>query len=399
VIPLELSFVEPLGLLTPRPWANEVTGVKIDSRLVDEGDLFVAVGGGADFVAHALARGAGATLVPDSAHAALAAIAGEVRNRSRARVVGITGATGKTTTKDILAALCSPHLRTIANEGNYNNELGVPLTLCRLEPDTELCIAELAMRGLGQIAWLASFTRPDVAVITNIGPVHLELVESVENVARAKAELIDALPPGGVAVVPEEPLLEPYLTRADIEIRRVGPVPERFPVETTYQARHQLQNTLTALTVCDVLGIPPPARLEVEFSPLREEEHELAGGILLLNDCYNANPLSMRAALEHLVERAGDRRRVAVLGEMAELGPDASAYHEQIGRAAIELGIDELVAVGPLARGYLTNGGRWYVTAGEAAAAIDELLRPGDVVLVKGSRAAGLEAIAANLIN
>jgi UDP-N-acetylmuramoyl-tripeptide--D-alanyl-D-alanine ligase len=397
MIALELSFVEPLGRLTARPWASEVTGVKIDSRLVDEGDLFVAVAGGADFVAHALARGAAATLVPQDPHTALAAIAGEVRNRSHARVVGITGATGKTTTKDILSALCSPHLRTIANEGNFNNELGVPLTLCRLEPDTELCIAEMAMRGLGQIAWLAAFARPDVAVITNIGPVHLELVESVENVARAKAELIAALPPGGVAVVPDDPLLEPYLTRNDIEIRRVGPVTEPFPVETSYRARHQVQNTLTALTVCEALGVPAPARLEVEFSPLREEEHELPGGILLLNDCYNANPLSMRAALEHLSERAGERRRIAVLGEMAELGPDASAYHEQIGRAASELGIDEVVGVGMLARGYLTNGGRWFATADEAAAALGGLLEPGDVVLVKGSRAAGLEAIAAKL--
>src|SRR5262249_34190198 len=188
--------------------------------------LFVAVDGGADFIAHALARGAAATLVPDDAHSALAAIARAVRDRSTARVVGITGATGKTTTKDILAALCSPHLRTVASEGNFNNELGVPLTLCRIEPDTELCIVEMGMRGLGQVAWLASFSRPDLALITNIAPVHLELVGTVENVAKAKAELIDALPSGGIAVVPEEPLLEPYLTRPDLEIRRFGHVEE-----------------------------------------------------------------------------------------------------------------------------------------------------------------------------
>src|SRR5438105_3933365 len=162
----------------------------------------------------------------------------------------------------------------------------------------------MGMRGLGQIAWLASFSKPDIALITNVGPVHLELVETVENVARAKAELIEALPPGGVAVVPDEPLLEPYLTRTDIEIRRVGPLPDPFPVETSYTARHQLQNTLTALTVCEVLGVPAPARLEVVFSPLREEELELDGGTLLLNDCYNANPMSMRAALAHLAARA-----------------------------------------------------------------------------------------------
>jgi len=147
--------------------------MQIDSRRIEEGDLFVAVGGGSDFVAHALARGAAATLVPEDEHEALATIGGAVRARSAARVVGITGAVGKTSTKDILAALCTPHLRTVASEGNFNNELGVPLTLCRIEPDTELCIVEMAMRGLGQIAWLASFARPDIGVITNVAPVHL----------------------------------------------------------------------------------------------------------------------------------------------------------------------------------------------------------------------------------
>ena len=404
MIPLEFSVLEPLGKLFTRPWADAVTGLKIDSRAVEEGDLFVAVNSGADFVEHALARGAAAALVPDDAHAALATIAGAVRDRSSARVVGITGATGKTTTKDILAALCLPHARTIASEANFNNELGVPLTLGRLEPDTEICITEMGMRGLGQIAWLAAIAKPDIALITNIAPVHLELVETVENVAKAKAELIQALRPGGIAVVPEEPLLEPYLTRTDIEIRRFGTVSEpgvfevggrTIHLETNYSARHQLQNTLAALTVCDALGLEiADGRLDVEFSPLREEELTLPGEILVLNDCYNANPLSMRAALENLAARAGSRRRVAVLGEMAELGDGAEAYHHEIGRAVAELGVNELIAVGPLAQAY---GGDWVATAAEALAALQSLLQPGDVVLVKGSRAVGLELIAANL--
>ena len=196
VIPVELESIEPLGRLFARPWADAVTGLQIDSRRIAEGDLFVAVGGGEDFVEHALARGAAAALVPEDAHAALAAIAGAVRDRSKAKVVAITGSTGKTSTKDILYAICAPHAKTIANEGNYNNELGVPLTLARLEPDTEICIAELGMRGLGQIAYLASFAKPDIGVITNVGPVHLELVETIENVAQAKSELVAALPAG-----------------------------------------------------------------------------------------------------------------------------------------------------------------------------------------------------------
>jgi UDP-N-acetylmuramoyl-tripeptide--D-alanyl-D-alanine ligase len=377
-----------------RPWADAVTGMQVDSRRIDEGDLFVAIDGGRDFVEHAFARGASAALVPDDALAALAAIAGAVRRRSRARVVGITGSTGKTSTKDILLAICAPHRRTIANEGNYNTEIGVPLTLCRIEDDTEICISELGMRGLGQIAWLASFVQPDVGVITNVGPVHLALVETIENVARAKAELLDALPEGGVAVVPDEPLLEPYLDRPGITVRRVDDAAP-IPFRTNYWSAHQLSNTRTAIAVADVLGVPlPEQELHVEFSKLREEERELPGGGLLLNDCYNANPVSMRAALLHLVERGENRRLVAVLGEMAELGAEAPAYHREVGALLQELGIGEVIAVGPLARDY---GGDWVATAGEAAARLRDALRPGDVVLVKGSRSVGLEAVAENL--
>jgi UDP-N-acetylmuramoyl-tripeptide--D-alanyl-D-alanine ligase len=394
VIPLELNVLEPLGRLITRPWADVVTGMQIDSRRIEEGDLFVAIGGGTDFVEHAIARGAGAVLIPMDPVPALAAIAGEVRSRSQARVVGITGSTGKTSTKDILFALCAPHRRTIANEANYNTEIGVPLTICRIEEDTEICISELGMRGLGQIAWLASFVRPDIGVITNVGPVHLELVETIENVARAKAELIDALPPGGVLVVPDEPLLEPYLTRTDIFVRRVD-VEAPLPFATSYSARHQLVNTRTAIVTAEVLQVPLPEReLRVEFSKLREEERALPGDGLLLNDCYNANPVSMRAALVHLAERGAGHRRVAVLGEMAELGAGAPAYHEEVGRLLAELGIEHVIAVGELARAY---GGEWVATAAEASARLQADLHPGDVVLVKGSRSAGLEVVAENL--
>jgi UDP-N-acetylmuramoyl-tripeptide--D-alanyl-D-alanine ligase len=393
VIPLELDAVEPLGKLIARPWADVVTGMQVDSRRIDEGDLFVAVGGGADFIEHALARGASAALVPNDEFAALAAIAGAVRERSQARIVGVTGSTGKTSTKDILFALCAPQRRTIANEGNYNTEIGVPLTICRIEEDTEICISELAMRGLGQIAWLASFVRPDIGVITNIGPAHLELLGSIENVARAKAELIEALPPDGIAVVPDEPLLEPYLTRSDIIVKRVDST-SPLPFETDYSSKHQLQNTRTALAVAECLDLPLPERLAVEFSKFREEERPLPGDGVLLNDCYNANPVSMRAALEHFVVRAGDRRRIAVLGDMLELGPDAAAYHREVRDLVQELGIEHVIAVGALAREY---GGDWVPTAAEAAERLRAELRPGDAVLVKGSLGVGLAVVAENL--
>lgn len=391
MIPLELAVLEPLGKLIARPWADDVTGMQVDSRRIEEGDLFVAVGGGEDFVEHALARGASAALVPEDAFAALATIAGAVRERSKARVVGITGSTGKTSTKDILFALCAPHLRTVANEGNYNTEIGVPLTLCRIEEDTELVISELAMRGLGQIAWLAAFVKPDIGVITNIGPAHLEFVGTIENVAKAKAELLDALPPGAIAIVPDEPLLEPYL-REDLDIRRVGE--GQLPFETSFESKHQLQNARTAVAVAEALGVPLPARLDVEFTKHREEEIALPGGGLLLNDCYNANPLSMRAALENLVARANGRRRVAVLGDMRELGDSGPAYHEEIGALVRDLGVEHVIAVGELARAY---GGDWVPDAAAAAARLKDVVQPGDIVLVKGSLAVGLAAVAENL--
>lgn len=394
MIPLGLDVIEPLGRVIARPWADVVTGMQVDSRRIEEGDLFVAVGGGEDFVEHALARGASAALVPADAFAALAAIAAAVRARSRARVVAITGSTGKTSTKDILLALCAPHRRTIANEGNYNTEVGVPLTICRIEEDTEICISELAMRGPGQIAWLTSFVRPDIGVITNIGPAHLEFLGSLENIAKAKAELIDGLPAGGIAVVPQEPLLEPYLTRTDITVKRVVE-DAPLPFATSYSAAHQLVNTRTAVAVAECLDIPlPESVFSVEFSKRREEERELPGGGLLLNDCYNANPVSMRAALAQLVARAEGRRRVAVLGDMRELGPDGPAYHAEIGELVRELGIEHVIAVGELARAY---GGDWVATPDEAAGRLRSLLQPGDIVLVKGSLAVGLEVVAENL--
>jgi UDP-N-acetylmuramoyl-tripeptide--D-alanyl-D-alanine ligase len=395
VIAIELDVVEPLGRLIARPWADVVTGLQVDSRRIDEGDLFVAVGGGADFVEHALARGASAALVPEDAFAALAAVAGAVRARSSARFVGITGSTGKTSTKDILYTLAAPHRRTVANEGNYNTEVGVPLTLGRVEDDTELVIAELAMRGPGQIAWLASFVQPDIGVITNIGPAHLEFLGSLEAIAAAKAELIDALPAGGVAVVPaDEPLLEPHLQRDDLFVKRVEP-DAPIPFTTSFTARHQLANTRLAVAVAEILELPLPSGLvTVEFSKHREEERELPGGGLLLNDCYNANPVSMRAALENLTERAAGRRRIAVLGDMRELGPDGPAYHEEIGRLLRELGVEHVIAVGDLARAY---GGDWVANPDDAAVRLREVLRPGDVVLVKGSLAVGLAVVAENL--
>jgi len=404
VIPLALDEIAKLapGRLERATWASEVTGLQVDSRRIAEGDLFVAVGLGADFRKHAFARGAAATLVPEDAFSALGAIARAVRDRSSARVVGITGSMGKTSTKDLLNALCAPLARTIAAEASYNNEIGVPLTLGRLEPDTEVCILELSMRGFGQIAELCEIASPEIGVVTNVGPVHLELVDSLDGVIRAKSELVAALPPGGTAIVPEEFPVE----REDIRVIRLGKPATQMNEDSTivegvtfnFVAQHQAANAAAALAALDALGLPRPERVDVDFSRWRGEELELPGDGLLINDSYNANPVSMRAALDYLAARAGARRRVAILGDMAELGRTAPAYHREVGEAAAELGVAELLAVGELARGYVDGAAgvpsHWTPNVHEALRRLDEVVRPGDAVLVKGSRAMGLEAVA-----
>jgi UDP-N-acetylmuramoyl-tripeptide--D-alanyl-D-alanine ligase len=287
-------------------------------------------------------------------------------------------------------------------------------------------VLEMAMRGFGQIADLCAIASPHVGVVTNIAPVHLEQVGSLEGVARAKAELIQALPPEGAAVVPADaPLLEPWLRETAARVVRFGRGGdvrlEEFdadgdgarltlrvegePVELAVPlaARYQAANVLAAVAAYYALGLPLDGLAEgapaIRLTRWRGEELELPGGGLLINDCYNANPISMRAALEHQRDRAGDRRRVAVLGEMAELGADGPQYHREIGALAAELGVGALLAVGGAdARLYLERAEavpktRWVANAQEAAAAAREVIGPGDCVLVKGSRAVGLEAV------
>jgi UDP-N-acetylmuramoyl-tripeptide--D-alanyl-D-alanine ligase len=403
MIPLALDELADLrlGRLVAADGAERVTGVQVDSRRIAGEDLFVTVNAaGAEFVDDALARGAAAALIPEDGFAALAALARAVRDRSGARVVGITGSAGKTSTKDILAAICSPHVRTVAAEESFNNEIGVPLTLCRLEPDTEICILELAMRGLGQIAELCEFARPQVGVITTIGPAHVELLGSLEAIAEAKSELVGALPAGGTAIVPAGL----PVARDDVTVVRL-PEPEAREqdgrtlirwddreVAFDFTARHQARNALAALHAARAVGVEPEDAVEVVFSKWRGDEVPLPGGGLLINDAYNANPLSVRASLEDLVERAAGRRTVAVLGEMAELGEEGPRYHEEMGRVAENLGVDVVIGVGEPARAYAPDA--WYPEAAAATDMVRELIQPGDCVLVKGSRAAGLEIVA-----
>ena len=409
----------------------------VDSREAGEGDLFVGLAGtrtdGGAFASAALdagawgalvdpvraeeltARGGGQAVIaaPDPL-GALQSLARGWRRELGCPVVGVTGSTGKTSTKDILAALLRPQWpHTHANRENLNTEIGLPVTILDAERETDALVLEMAMRGPGQIAELTRIAEPDVGLIVNVGPVHLELLGTVERVAAAKAELIRDLPAGGTCVVPAaEPLLEPHL-RDDADTITFGEGGDvhlvsfadgrahidacgtQVVLDLPYSEAHNLLNTVAAVAAATALGVVPSGALEVSFSSLRGEVVELGGGVTVVNDCYNANPMSMRAALDHLAESPAERR-IAVLGTMAELGEDGERFHREIGRRADELGVDVLVTVGEAALPYADafDGERHAVASPEEARAIlEELAQPGDRVLIKGSRSAGLERV------
>ena len=402
----------------------------IDTRSVAAGDLFVGLVGerldGGRFAADALGAGAwgvlvtpehasglsgGAVLVADDPLAALQRLATAWRRALDPAVIAVTGSVGKTSTKQLIAALIAPWRRVAANPANFNTEIGLPLAVLAAQEGTEVLVLEMGMRGFGQIDELARIAEPDVGVITNIGPVHLELVGSIEGVARAKAELLAHVP---IAVVPADvPELAPYLRDGldvvhfgtdvfleDFDPPRVAIVARelRVELEVPFTSRHQLVNLLAAVAAAQAVGVEPSGRVDVEFGAMRGERLELPSGVLVINDCYNANPLSMRAALDDLATQApAGGRRVAVLGDMLELGPGELAEHRAIGSYAAGAGVDVLVAVGPLsAEMPVAFGGESHVVPDAAAAAslVASMAEPGDVVLVKASRGIGLETVA-----
>ena len=413
----------------------------IDSTEAGPGDLFFGLRGerrdGGEFAQAAIEAGAWGVVISldrrssfvaqgdtkderrawvfavDDPLAGMQALARAWRRALGARVVGVTGSVGKTSVKDIARALLPGMVH--ANRENFNNEIGLPLTLLEAPDDTETLVLEMAMRGRGQIA------EPEVAVITNVGPVHVELLGSVEAIAAAKAEILDDLPPGGTAVAPVEagelePHLEPIAQQlrfgagGDVEATEVKveegvtealvstPIGDRrfhFP----FTEAHNLTNALAAIAAGVALGADLDAMADraagIGFSRFRGERLELPGGIVLVNDCYNANPVSMRAALDHLATLEAPRT-VAVLGEMGELGPGSAGYHREVGEHARAQGIDFVVGVGLPARDY--DPDELVADPAEAAELLAAQLEPGDAVLVKGSRSAGLEAVAEQLV-
>ena len=411
------------SLVSGSPTIAGPSSVIIDSRLAAPGALFVGLVGssqdGGEFASAALQAGAWGAIVDNERAAGMAADAAGVviavddplraladlaqawRKELGSAVIAVTGSTGKTSTKDIIAGMLAPSRRVVATFENLNTEIGLPLTILGAPLGTEVLVLEMAMRGEGQIAELTRIAQPDVGVIVNVGPVHLELLGSVEAVARAKAELIAGLGPDAVAVVPaDDPLLQPHL-RDEIRTVHFGPGGELealpHELELPFASAHMRSNALAALAAVRALGVEPSGRIEVELSKLRGQRLLLEDNVVVINDCYNANPMSMRAALNDLAESASGRS-VAVLGDMRELGPDQRRFHAELGAHAKEVGIDVLVTVGEMARdaGPPFGGENLYSLedAEHAASQIASIVEPGDTVLVKGSRGVGLEVVA-----
>lgn len=414
----------------------------VDSRAVGRGDLFVGLPGervdGGRFASDALSVGAWGVLV-DRAHGADLAREGRgsswvlAANEPRAALqrlargwrriigcplVGITGSTGKTSVKDICKAMLPR--RVHASPENYNTEIGLPLALLAAPRDTEVLVMEMAMRGRGQITELCAIAEPDVGAITNVGPVHLELLGTLEAIAAAKAEILTGVGPNGRVVVPEQvEALRPHLhddlpaftfgAGGDVFAERsertsegtralVGTPHGEASFSFGFTESYNLANALCAIAIGVALDLDPremaSRAARIEFSRLRGERVRLDDGILLLNDCYNANPTSMRAALDHLATEPASRRP-AILGSMAELGPEAAGYHAEIGVYARELGVSPILGVGEMARNYFPD--EWVADASAAERWCREELRAGDVALVKGSRSIGLELVADEL--
>ncbi len=439
-----------------------VLSAAIDSRALGSGALFFALPGervdGHGFVAQAAAAGASGAVVStaypldfygglpeefglirvDDPARALARLAGWHRRLMKASIVGVTGSAGKTTTKDMIAAVLREGFSVLATEGNMNNEIGLPLTLLRLEPDHDVAVLEMAMRAPGEIAALAETARPDVGVITNVGFAHIGLLGSQSSIADAKAELISALPAHGFAVLNgEDPRVRAMERFAPGRSLLYGLSPEcliravdvalseddtSFAVTLDGQAlpdvrftvsvpgRHNVMNALAALAVGWRLGIEPGAMARglASFRPSAMRMHfmQAPGGFTVIDDTYNANPASVRCAIDAALQHAGQRRVIAVLGDMLELGDAGVADHAELGEYAVSEGVSGLVTVGSLA----ALAARSAVQAGldprrcrecddnaSAARAATDMANEGDVILVKGSRGMRMEQIVSAL--
>ncbi|WP_168583698.1 UDP-N-acetylmuramoyl-tripeptide--D-alanyl-D-alanine ligase [Gephyromycinifex aptenodytis] len=458
MIPLSLGRIAQItgGELHGDPQVCIDGPVVTDSRAAQPGSLYVARVGehadGHEYVPGAAAAGAVAALstrvvealpcvvVPD-VQAAFAALASAVIEQVEDLVViGITGSSGKTTTKDLLAGVLSTLGETVANEGSLNSEVGVPLTVTRITPTTRYLIVEMGARGIGHIDYLAKMTSPHIGIVLNVGSAHLGEFGSREAIARAKGELVEALPADGLAILQaDDPLVAGMAERTTAQVCTVGRLggqlqalkvevgpsgaasftlaagEQRERVTLELLGEHQVDNAL-AVAACALhlgMSLPQLAAALAQARPVsrwRMERHDRADGVVVINDAYNANPESMAAALRTLKRMAEGKRTWAVLGTMLELGPTSDEEHRQIGEMTADLGIDEVLAVGQgaaaIAEGVRIAGQRrsvrthaqWVSDIDAAQRVLDENLRKGDVVVLKSSRDAGLRQLGDRLV-
>ena len=445
-----------------------VRGITWDSRQVAEGNIFLALPGqrvdGNDFVTAAVQAGAGAVICTREPSSSLMAIAGEFacpiivvrdaqaaltslarawRRRLHAVVVGVTGSSGKTSTKDFLAALLAQRFKTCATQGNHNNELGVPATVLAADADTEVLVVEMGMRGQGQIAELCEFVHPSIGVVTNVGMSHLELLGSQEAIARAKGELYAALPRTGLAVLPADDPYAPFLAECgklaergvqtlscgfspEADVRAGEPTFDEAAcasfelavrgrgsatVQLAMPGRHSVANALAAAAVGSYLGMTPTeiatGLSQARPSGMRMEVRRSREGVTIVNDAYNANPDSVRASLATLAGMACTGRRIAVLGDMGELGPTERELHGQVGQQAARSGLDLLVCVGTLSEctragaleaGMAEQAVRWFPSLEGVQEFLASTLATGDLVLVKASRFMGMERLVEGMV-
>ena len=434
-----------------------ISDVCVDSRAASPGSLYVAIAGervdGHDFAADAVAAGCVAALsardlevpcvVVDDPVLALGRLARWVRaTLLTCTVIAVTGSTGKTSTKDLVAQVLATFGPTVAAVGSFNTEVGVPLTILRADESTKFLVLEMGMRGEGHIDYLCEIATPSIGVLINVGSAHLGLLGSRDAIARAKGEIFDRLPHDGCAIVlGDDPLVVEQARRTSARVLSFGEGPQcdvratdirlddlarpsftmQFddqaePVTLQLHGEHSVLNALAAAAVAFALPDVPGDAVVIENvamalraataqSKWRMEVHHAPGGYLVINDAYNANPESMRAALKSLRAMAAGRRTWAVLGEMRELGEDSVREHDAIGRLAVRLDIGRLICVGQKVMHLgAANEGSWdnesvYVeTPDEAIAMLRRELAPDDVVLVKASRSVGLERVAEALL-
>ncbi|MEV5939620.1 UDP-N-acetylmuramoyl-tripeptide--D-alanyl-D-alanine ligase [Streptomyces sp. NPDC051994] len=437
----------------PDPSVRVTGPVVIDSRQVAAGSLFVAFAGervdGHDYAQRAVEAGAAAVLaarplgvpaiVVDDVQAALGALARDVVRRLGTEVVALTGSSGKTSTKDLIAQVLQRHAPTVFTPGSLNNEIGLPLTALTATEETRHLVLEMGARGVGHIRYLTGLTPPSIGLVLNVGTAHIGEFGGREQIALAKGELVESLPENGCAVLnADDPLVRAMAPRTQARVLLFGEADDAdvraenvrltaagqpsFSLHTPsgcsdvtlrLYGEHHVSNALAAAAVAHELGMSADeiARALSEAGTLsrwRMEVTERPDGVTVVNDAYNANPESMRAALRALAAMGNGRKTWAVLGPMAELGDESLAEHDAVGRLAVRLNVSKLVAVGGREASWLQlgayNEGSWgeeSVHVSDAQAAVDLLrseLRPGDVVLVKASRSIGLERVALALL-